>query len=464
MSALSCCLRWAGAAWLLASINAYAAPANQDPALIKRGEYLARAADCFACHTADKSKPLAGGYGLDSPFGVIYTPNITPDKTTGIGNWTDDEFYRAMHEGIGKHGQQLYPAFPYSAFTLMPRDDVLAIKAYLFAQPAIHYTPPATHLPFPFNQRWLMLGWKAFNFNAGEFKAQPGKDETWNRGAYLVEGLAHCQECHTPRTVTMGLNTDKAFGGGHVGNWTAFNISSDQTSGVGSWSDEELLQYLKTGKVNGRAAAAGGMAEAVEDSLRYLTDADLEAIVGYLRSVPPVHNPKDSQSRSTWGHLANDEIALRGTSGISASNEAQSGAELFSANCASCHNPSGAGSGDGYYPSLIHNSTVGARNPANLVLVMLNGVHRDMGDQQILMPGFGDKLSDGQIATLTNYLLQQFGNPERRVDAHFVKRLHHPGKGSIYQVMAIAAIVLVALAIVGVLWAIRRRPLRVIHR
>ncbi|KPC49873.1 cytochrome c [Amantichitinum ursilacus] len=446
----------------LASTALFAAQAN-DPALIKRGEYLARAADCFACHTADKTRPLAGGYGIDSPFGTIYTPNITPDKETGIGNWSDDEFYRALHNGIGKHGEQLYPAFPYRAFTLMPRDDVMAIKAYLFAQPPIHYTPPPTQLPFPFNQRWLMLGWKMFNFREGEFKPEPGKDETWNRGAYLVEGLAHCQECHTPRTLTMGLNADKAFGGGRIGNWHAFNISSDKTSGVGGWSDEELIQYLHTGKADGRAAAAGGMAEAVEDSLRYLSPEDLKAIVGYLRSVPPVHNPKDNQSRSTWGKAANDEVSLRGKAGITASNDASGGAELFSANCASCHNPSGAGSSDGYYPSLFHNSTVGAQNPANLALVLLNGVHRDMGNQTVFMPSFGDKLTDAQIATLTNYLLERFGNPARTVDAHFVKRLHHPGKGSTYLIVAIAAFAVVVLAIIASLWAIRRRPLRVLH-
>ena len=266
---------------LMVATSVWAADTPENAALIKRGEYLAIAGDCTACHTApgaDKTAKFGGGYPLASPFGVIYGTNISSDKEFGIGNWTDDEFVRAVREGVGKEGQQLYPAMPYDSFTKMKREDVLAIKAYLMSQPAVHSAGPQTDLSFPFNQRWGMRVWKWFNFDKGELKNDPSKSAEWNRGAYLVEALEHCGTCHTPRTLTMGMDTDNAFSGGDLGSWVAFNITPDKNAGIGNWSQEELVTYLKTGFVAGKASASGAMGEAIEHSLQHLSDSDLNAI------------------------------------------------------------------------------------------------------------------------------------------------------------------------------------------
>ena len=393
-----------------ANLTADANGTGAIPDQIKRGEYLARAADCIACHTVDKAKPFAGGYPLATPFGTIYGPNITPDKETGIGNWTDDDFIRALHLGIGKHGEHLYPAFPYTAFTKLSRDDVLAIKAYLFSLPAINQKTPENKLPFPLNQRPILAGWKLFNFTPGRWQADPAHSVEWNRGVYLVEGLAHCQECHTPRNITMGVNKKLAFSGAQLGGWTAYNITPDKISGVGGWSDAELTQYLQTGLVPGKAAAGGGMAEAIEHSLQYLTDPDVKAIVTYLRSVPAIHAEGDTKARYAWGAASEDDADLRGMAPVSVSSVASGGAELFSGNCASCHAASGGGVVDGVYPSLFHNSVVGASDPNNLLMVILNGVQRNVKTGAAFMPGFADHLSDAQIAMLSNYVLKQYGN------------------------------------------------------
>lgn len=188
-----------------------AAPTAASSDLVKRGEYLARAGDCVACHTADKARPFAGGLPINTPFGTIVTPNITPDPDTGIGQWSDADFLRAMHEGVGKSGERLYPAFPYAEYTKVTDHDVLAIRAYLNTLTPIHYAPPSSSLKFPFNQRWLMVFWNLFNFDEGRFVPDPKQSAVWNRGAYLVQGLAHCEECHTPRNFTQGLKTSSRF-------------------------------------------------------------------------------------------------------------------------------------------------------------------------------------------------------------------------------------------------------------
>jgi mono/diheme cytochrome c family protein len=387
-----------------------ATPANADQ--ITRGAYLAKAADCIACHTIDPAKPFAGGYPLATPFGTIYGPNITADKETGIGNWSDEDFIRALHNGIDDKGRHLYPAFPYASFTKLSREDVLAIKAYLFSLPPIQQKNLKNDLPFPLNQRWILSGWKLFNFKPGEWQDDAGKSPEWNRGAYLVEGLAHCQECHTPRNLTMGVDLKRSFGGAQLGGWTAFNITPDPVSGIGGWKDEEVAQYMKTGLVPGKASAAGGMAEAIEHSLQYLSDADLKAIVAYMRSVPVISDAADKKPRYAWGQAADDDADLRGVAAVSVSSNAAGGAELFSGNCASCHSASGSGVVGGYYPSLFSNSVVGAREPGNLLMVILNGVQRRGKDDEAFMPGFADHLNDVQIATLTNYILKQYGQAD----------------------------------------------------
>jgi len=390
------------------------------PDLVKRGEYLARAGDCVACHTADKGRPFAGGLAINTPFGTIYTPNITPDADTGIGQWTDADFMRAMHEGIGKGGERLYPAFPYAEYTKVTDRDVQAIRAYLNTVVPVHYTPPSNNLKFPFNQRWLMVFWNMFNFDEGRFVPDPKQSAEWNRGAYLVEGLAHCEECHTPRNITQGLKTSERFSGATQAGWHAYNITSHKTSGIGSWSDEDVAAYLSTGVAHGRANAAGPMAEVVADSTQYLSGEDLRSVTAYLRSVKPIDNG-ESRARHEWGEPANDVATLRGmqVNGVN-------GAQLFVANCATCHNWTGEGVGasaPGAYPSLIHNSVAGASDANNLAMVILHGVSRTTQNADVLMPAFDHDLTDDQIAAVTNYVTKQFGNPQSTVSVEQVGRL-----------------------------------------
>jgi mono/diheme cytochrome c family protein len=389
--------------------------------LVKRGEYLARAGDCVACHTADKSRPFAGGLPITTPFGTIYTPNITSDADTGIGRWTDADFLRAMQEGIGRGGERLYPAFPYAEYTKVSNEDVLAIRAYLNTLTPIHYTPPADEMPFPFNQRWLMVFWNMVNFNEGRFLPDPKRSAEWNRGAYLVKGLAHCEECHTPRNITQGLKSDERFSGAIVFGWHAYNITPDKNSGVGGWSDDELMRYLASGVAHGRADAAGPMGDVVQNSTQYLSKEDLRSMVVYLRSVPP-KSGGDTRARDSFGQPQNEDVvALRGTavSGIN-------GEQLFVANCASCHNWTGEGRGGnalGAYPSLIHNSVVGASAANNLTMVMLHGVDRETGQAAAFMPSFADALSDAQIAAISNYVTKTFGNGRASTSAEEVAKL-----------------------------------------
>jgi mono/diheme cytochrome c family protein len=390
-------------------------------ALIKRGEYLARAGDCVACHTADKARPFAGGLPITTPFGTIYTPNITSDPDTGIGRWTDADFLRAMHEGIGKSGERLYPAFPYAEYTKVTDTDVLAIRAYLNTLAPIHYAPPRNELSFPFNQRWLMVFWNMTNFKEGRFIPDPQKSAEFNRGAYLIEGLAHCEECHTPRNVTQGLKTSERFSGAELSGWHAYNITSDKNAGIGAWTDDELTQYLATGAAHGRANAAGPMADVVQNSTQYLSPEDLRSMVAYLRAVPALGGG-DTRPRDSFGKPASQDVtAMRGTA-ISGIN----GAQLFIANCASCHNWTGEGRGGnakGAYPSLIHNSVVGASAANNLTMVMLHGVNRETKGATVFMPSFADELNDAQIAAVSNYVTKTFGNPQSTTSADQVAKL-----------------------------------------
>ncbi|WP_336600244.1 cytochrome c [Paraburkholderia bengalensis] len=394
--------------------------AGPGPDLVRRGEYLTRAGNCIACHTSDKRRPFAGGRAIGTPFGTIYTPNITPDPDTGIGRWTDGDFARAMHEGIGKEGERLYPAFPYASYTKVTDQDVRAIRAYLNTVVPVRYTPPSNSLGFPFNQRWLMVFWNLFNFDEGRFVPDPKQSAQWNRGAYLVEGLAHCGECHTPRNLTQGLKTTERFSGAIQAGWHAYNITPHKTSGIGGWSDQELVGYLATGVAPGRANAAGPMAEVVEDSTQYLSGEDLRSVATYLRSLKPVDRG-ETRSRGEWGSPASDALALRGTK-----IEGVNGAQLFLANCASCHQWTGEGVGasaPGAYPPLMHNSVAGASDANNLTMVILHGVRRTTQDVDVLMPAFDRELTDPQIAAVANYVTTRFGNPQSTVDAEQVGRL-----------------------------------------
>ncbi|OWF68826.1 gluconate 2-dehydrogenase [Yersinia frederiksenii] len=395
--------------------------ASADANLIARGEYLTKAADCVACHTTKDGKPFAGGLAFKTPMGTLYSPNITPDKATGIGSWTDEEFLRALHEGKGKNGENLYPAFPYTSYTLLKDDDVKAIKAYLFSLPAVHQPNRENDMPFPFNQRWGLWFWNLVNFDGQRFEPDSSKDAQWNQGAYFVEALGHCGECHTPRNITMGMKDSKAYAGTEIDGWTAFNITSDPHAGIGGWSQEQIVQYLRSGHVDGKAQAAGPMAEVIENSTRHLTDSDLNAMAVYLRTLKPLNPDDETKSRSDWGQPATSVNTLRGMP-FTADNNTE-GARLYLGNCASCHGFTGGGVQDGYYPSLMKNSVVGASAPNNLINVILHGVSRKTNDGEVFMPGFANTLTDEQVVSLSNYLLQQFGQPALNIKADDVKSL-----------------------------------------
>jgi mono/diheme cytochrome c family protein len=381
-------LKAATAASVLVLAGAMTPCAGADQNLVARGEYLARAGDCTACHSAPGGKPYAGGVAIATPFGAMYTPNITPDKDTGIGAWSDADFYKAMHEGIGHDGEYLYPAFPYPWFTKITRDDVSAIKAYLDTLPPVHAPKQPNHLMFPFNVRLGLGGWNAAFFHAGEFKADPAASAELNRGAYLVEGLGHCGDCHTPKGVGMEPDDAKAFAGGSIDNWYAPNITSDKERGIGGWSDQDLVTYLKTGTAPGKGVVVGPMAQVVHESLAYMTDSDVQAIVAYLKATPPIADYQEARPS-----------ALRGPDAI--------GAQAYLNNCAFCHQPNGKGI-NGAIPPLAGNGVVQAKGPEDIIRVILGG--RQASDSYAPMPAVGDDLSDQQIADITNYVRTAWDN------------------------------------------------------
>jgi mono/diheme cytochrome c family protein len=400
------------AAGLLFALPAMA----QDQDQVARGKYVATAADCVACHTAPGGKPFAGGLPFKTPMGTIYAPNITPDPATGIGNWTDAQFLRALHDGIGANGERLYPAFPYAAFAGISDEDALAVKAYLFSLPPSVQKNHENEMQFPYNMRFLMSFWNILNFkNSGSQSVAQQADLA--RGAYLADALGHCAECHSPRNLTMGVDSSKYLGGGAVDGWTAFNLSSSKSEGLGGWTTAELAQYLKTGNVAGKAQAAGPMAEVVENSTSHLSDDDLNALATFIKAVP--EQAASGPDRFSFGGHPTDITGYRADAGQHASE----GEQLFVAACATCHMLSGSGVKDGAYPSLFHNSVTGASNPDNLVMAVLHGVERRGSINDASMPAFEDEFDDRQVASLVNYVKDMFGNPQGKVDTAEVHRL-----------------------------------------
>ena len=359
---------------------------------------------------------------------------------------------------------------PYTSYSLLADEDVRALYAYFTKSVvAVEERGPQTDLAFPLNIRFSMKVWNLF-FNKARYEVAPSHTAEWNRGRYLVQALAHCGECHTPRGMLMQTKQRLDLAGAPLGSWYAPNITSDLASGIGSWSPEELARYLKTGVLRGKARAAGGMAEAVEDSFQYLTDADLRAIAIYVRTLSATHDGTDADSRFALGHAYSDLGSLRGTSGIHADNESPSGAELFQANCASCHQALGQGTKDGYYPSLFDNSAVGARNPDNLIATILNGVNRTTMAEQAYMPGFGGgahdlgALTDEQIALIGNYMIEHFGRGTGQLRATDVAEVRRGGPRSLLPALARGGVALAAVsatALVGLLlFFLRRRALK----
>jgi mono/diheme cytochrome c family protein len=370
---------------------------------VVRGKYLAILGDCASCHTSKDGAAYAGGRGLDSGFGIIYSANLTPDRETGIGNWSADQFYRAMHKGIAADDSHLYPAFPYPYFTHMTRADDDAIYAYLQTIPAVHAKPPPNKLPFPLNVRGVMAIWNALYFSEGEYKPDPTKSAEWNRGAYIVTGPGHCGGCHTPKNFLMADENDRALSGNVIDNWYAADLSGEPRAGLASWTAADIEEYLKSGR-NARATASGSMQEVIGLSTSRMEGADRAAIAAYLKGLPPSPAPRPP---------APNPAAMR------------AGEAIFVDTCAACHLSQGSGQ-PRFFPPLAGGTTVQSRDATTVLHIILQGSYSlATADKPtpLAMPAFAWKLDDQQIADVATYIRNSWGNRASQVDAADVRKL-----------------------------------------
>jgi mono/diheme cytochrome c family protein len=391
----------AGAAALIAALFVgfgTASAGEVDPmnfTAVDRGRYLSILSDCASCHTVpQKNQPFAGGRPIETPFGKIVAPNITPDMETGVGSWTDDQFDNAVRKGIGRNGERLYPAMPFNAYTKMSREDVLAIRAYLHTLTAVYNPVVANTLPFPFNIRTSMRVWDGLYFKEGEYVADPHKSAEWNRGAFLVDGPAHCGTCHTP----------KSFLGGDKTAQSAPNITNDARTGLGGWSVEDVAAYLKTGH-NRITAATGPMAEAVDLSTSKMTDDDVKAIATYLKSLPGDNKPQTAMAASA------PEMAAGGA--------------IYRDQCSACHGLDGKGI-DRLFPSVANSSMARADDPTSVIRIVLRGARSVATDKEPTAPGmpsYGGQLKDDQVANVLTYIRNSWGGAAPAVSPEQVGRL-----------------------------------------
>ncbi|MBD8906620.1 c-type cytochrome [Methylorubrum zatmanii] len=379
---------WLALAALLSASPVHAQGADAD--LVKRGEYLVTAGDCAACHTKPGGKFLAGNYTLNTPIGAIKTPNLTPDEETGLGKWTYETFERAFRHGIGDEGEYLYPAFPFGWYTKVSDEDTKAIFAFLKSVPAVKEKREESNIPFPFNIRTALITWRTAFFTEGRFKPDPNASEEVNRGGYLVEGLGHCGMCHNERKLVGNTSLAGRFGGGVIDGWYAPNITPDGHQGIGAWSDEEVVTYLKTGTAPGNrpGVAAGPMRQTIEESLSKMTDSDLKAMVAYLRTIPAkqTYKEKDLQAFNQPG---------------------APGADTYLTYCSSCHRPDGKGA-EGAIPALAGNTSVQSAGPETVINVIVGGLAAQNGYAP--MPAIGQEMTDQQIKDVTDYIRNSWGN------------------------------------------------------
>ncbi len=371
---------------------------RQDFSQIERGHYLAIVGDCAACHTLPGSgHEMAGGRAIETPFGELIAPNITPDPQTGIGAWTDEEFIDALTKGTGRGGARLYPAMPYTYYTKLTRDDALAIRAYLNTVPAVSNPVQADQLPFPFDMRWTMAVWDQLFFKPGPFHPNANKNAEWNRGAYLAEGLAHCGMCHTPKNVLGGDKTSERLKGYALQGWFAPDITNDSRRGLGGWSVDDVVSYLKTGH-NRTSAATGPMSETLNLSTSHMSDPDLKAIAVYLKDqAGPQPDPPAAPDRAMM----------------------TAGAKIYADECSGCHAPNGKGI-PGLVPALSGAPAVQQVDSTTLLRVVLRGA-RSVGTAPAptaaAMPQFGWMLTDDQVAAVLTYIRNAWGNAAPPVSA-----------------------------------------------
>ena len=371
--------------------------ANFTPQQIAKGKLLAAMGDCAVCHTAPNGKTNAGGLPMPSPFGTIYTSNITPDMQTGIGGWSYEAFERAMRHGVDREGQYLYPAFPYTAFSRVTDEDMKALYAYLMSEPAVENTPPQTALKFPYNVRRGIAAWNWLNLKPGVVKDDEQKPPEWNRGAYLVEGLGHCSACHTPRDSMAAEKTGEFhFAGGSAEGWDAPALTAKSASPL-PWTKEDLVAYMKTGFSERHGVAAGPMAP-VAHGLAQQSDSDINAIASYLMSYRDANAaPGDAQA------LIKEKTA---TPKLPVNSE---GYRLYQGACMACHRADPSASTFGVRPQLALSTSLHASSPDNAIMAVLEGVQKPAHPDLGTMPAFRHALTDAQIATLLNTMRTQYG-------------------------------------------------------
>lgn len=366
--------------------------------------------DCAGCHTAQGGAAFAGGRSLTTPFGNIPIPNITPDRETGMGNWSFEDFWQALHAGRGRQGELLYPAFPYTSYTHVTRDDARAMFAYLRSLPSVHKATGPGSLRFPYSRRESLVAWRALYFRAGEFQSDPHQTAQWNRGAYLVQGLGHCSECHAARNAWGGTLSAPALSGGQipVQNWYAPDLSTREHGGLQGWHKQDIVQLLKTGQ-SGKGTAFGPMADVVAGSTQHLSDADLQAIAAYLVSLPPRVSAPQSQAKIHDGALLHE------------------GEQVYAEHCADCHGNNGRGVA-GVYPPLDGNPSVVEPSGINATRAVLLGGFAPLTEahpRPYSMPPFAQQLTDAEVAAVVSYIRHSWSNRASAVRPEAVGRDRH---------------------------------------
>jgi len=396
------------------------AVADATPADPHDAEYTQRLADCVACHSTATGKPFAGGLKMGSPLGAIYSTNITPDKDTGIGNYTLADFDLALRHGIAKDGHRLYPAMPYPSYAKLTDDDVKKLYDYFMhsVQPVNQANQP-TEIPFPMNQRWPLALWNVAFTSGGTYKPDPAHDDVWNRGAYLVQSLGHCGACHTERgfafnEVALDQSNPAYLGGAMLDAWRAPTLRGDPDLGLGKWSEDEIVSFLKTGH-NVHATVFGSMLDAFNNSTSYMSDADLTAIARYLKSLAG----GSTTAQSTWVPDERTLVALN------SGDLDDPGSAQYMKQCQSCHGRDGMGHAD-QLPPLAGSATVLDADPTSVINVILNGGGRIVANgvpDSYRMTPFRVLLKDQQIADLATFIRGAWGNKAGPVTADQVAKL-----------------------------------------
>jgi len=385
---------------------AAAAPSDS---MVTRGAYLARAGNCQTCHTAQGGQPYAGGLGIATPFGTVFTSNLTPDDKTGIGAWSSSHFWRAMHNGRSKDGRLLYPAFPYTSYTQVTREDSDAIFAYLGSLPAVVQPNQPHTLRFPYQSQAALAVWRALYFSPGVYEPDTARNAEWNRGAYLVKGLGHCAACHTARNALGATEQSLDLAGGLIPmqNWYAPSLTSPYEAGVSDWDKQHIVSLLKNG-VSPRASVTGPMAEVVQRSTQYLNDADLGAMAQFLKELPASHTtPPEPASIKTQGESV------------------ERAAKLYEQHCAQCHGAKGEGIANAY-PALAGNRAVTMGQASNLVQIVLNGGYAPAtqgNPRPFGMPPFVLVLNDADMALVLTHVRQSWGNRASEITPVEVNRI-----------------------------------------